>query len=206
MSAALVVGITGNMGAGKSRVARMLRGAGLPVYDSDSSSKALLDTDTQLKEELKAAFGDDLYDEAGRLRRPLLAERAFPTPETTARLNAIVHPAVKRDFVRWREERENEGKHLLFKEAALIYEAGTDAELDAVWLVAAPLEKRIKRVMRRDGLSREQIEARMARQWPEERKRELASFVIENYGKQTIAPQIRRALSALDSACTARQS
>lgn len=187
------------MGAGKSHVARILLRVGFPVYNSDSRAKFLLEADEQLQAEVSAAFGSDLYDAQRRLNRNLLAERAFPNSEATARLNALVHPAVTQDFERWCREQQAAGYSIVFKEAALIFEAQTEDMLDAVWLVAAPLDLRRSRVQAREGLSLAQIDHRMARQWPEEWKRERASFVIENDGMKPLAPQLRLAFAQMKS-------
>jgi dephospho-CoA kinase len=188
------------MGAGKSHVARLLVRLGFPVYNSDLRAKTLLETDIHLREALSAAFGFDLYDKDGRLQRKVLAERAFPSAEATARLNGLVHPAVGRDFEVWCTHQLAAGHRLVFKEAALIYEAATQGTLDAVWLVAAPVDIRRQRVYTRDKLTAQEVDDRMARQWAEERKRELANFVIENDGIQPLAPQLRRAFQLLNKA------
>lgn len=194
------VGLTGNMGAGKSHVARLLTRLGFPVYNSDLQAKTLLETDVHLRAALSAEFGSDLYDTGGRLQRKILAARAFPSAEATARLNELIHPAVGRDFEAWCTASQTAGHRLVFKEAALIYEAAVQGSLDAVWLVAAPVEIRKQRVLARDGLSPQEVDDRMARQWAEERKRELAHFVIENDGIQALAPQLRRAFQLLNTA------
>ncbi len=170
------IGITGGIGSGKSVVSHLLRIMGYPVYDSDTEARRLMQSSPEIRQRLSARFGDDIY--IGEiLNRPLLAKRAFGNPEQMARLNAIVHPVVLDDFVRWSERHS---ASLCFVESAIMYESGFDRLVDEVWAVTAPEALRIKRVMRRNGLSERAIRERMAAQMSEPERLKRATRVLVN--------------------------
>lgn len=158
----MVLLVTGGIGSGKSVVCRMLEEMGIPVYDSDSRAKSLYERDCKLLDDVKALFGEDIVDADGHLDRKLLASRAFASGESTASLNALVHPAVLRDFEAWKKNLPSE---VVVMESAL---AGTLPEYravtDKVLLVDAPMELRLARAVSRDGCDRKAVEARMRRQ------------------------------------------
>ncbi len=170
------VGLTGGIGSGKSKVAEILRGMGIAVYDSDTCAKGLMANDTVLREALIEAFGTECYTSEG-LNRAWLAERVFSDAEELKRLNAIVHPAVMRDFEAWAEEQQ--GDYVVL-ESAILFEARLEAHVDVVVAVMAPRELRLERAMRRDGATREQIEARMENQITDEERTERSKYAIVN--------------------------
>jgi dephospho-CoA kinase len=176
------LGVTGGIGSGKSTVCRMLEEQGAEVFYADAEAKALMEDDPAVRSDVIAAFGPASYDAAGRLNRAYLAAAVFGDPVQVARINAIVHPRVYQRFeVRKRDALER-GVPLLVHEAALIFEAGGEQYLDAVAVVEAPREARIVRVVARDGVAPEAVEARMAHQFPPDELRRRADFVIENTG------------------------
>ena len=170
------VGLTGGIGSGKSKVAEILRGMGIAVYDSDTRAKGLMANDTALREALIDAFGTECYTSEG-LNRAWLAERVFSDAEELKRLNAIVHPAVMRDFEAWAEEQQ--GDYVVL-ESAILFEARLESHVDVVVAVMAPRELRLERAMRRDGATREQIEARMENQITDEERTERSKYAIVN--------------------------
>lgn len=170
------VGLTGGIGSGKSKVAELLRNMGVAVYDSDTRAKALMANDTALREALIEAFGAECYTSEG-LNRPWLAERVFNTPDELKRLNAIVHPAVMLDFAEWAMQQSGE---YVVMESAILLEAGLESHVDVVVAVMAPRELRLERAMRRDGATREQIEARMYNQITDEERTERSKYAIVN--------------------------
>ena len=173
-----ILGITGGIGSGKSYVARLLHVHwNIPVYDCDAAAKRLEEEDPSLRQALIAAVGPEVYDgEIGHLVRPVLARYLFSSEAHASTVNAIVHPAVQRDFQRW-AECQRDG--LLAVESAILYESGFDSLVDLVLYVDAPLDVRIRRAMRRDGASLAQVEARIARQ-DSEQGRSRAHYVIFN--------------------------
>ena len=142
------VGVTGGIGSGKSTVCRLFAERGVPVYDSDSEAKRLMGEDPSLRAALVEAFGDETFRD-GVLNRRYLAATVFGDRRALARLEALVHPCVKRDFERWAAERIAEPYVVL--ECAILYESGMDAAVDRVVAVVAPEELRLVRVNARDG-------------------------------------------------------
>ena len=183
-----LVAITGGIGAGKSVVSRMLRVLGYPVYDCDSRAKALMDADGTIKNRLIAEV-DELAVTGGVIDRRRLAHTVFTDAEKLAALNAIVHAAVREDIARWVSEQAG---NVTFVETAILYESGLNAIVDAEWRVVAPLELRIGRVMRRNGLCRSEVEQRVAVQNIEAPAgvTPLRLFEILNDGQSALLPQI----------------
>ena len=186
-----VVGITGGIGSGKSVVSRFLRAMGYAVYDSDAEAKRIMDGDEALKKQLSEIFGADIYA-VGRLDRRALAGKVFSDASALARLNAAVHPAVRADFRRWAEAHGD--APILFMESAILAESGFTDMVDAVWLVEAPEEIRVARIVRRDSCSAQEARQRIRAQWSDEAKERYASVVLHNDGKKPLIPQILGAL------------
>ena len=166
-------GIAGGIGSGKSYIAARLAARGITVYDCDAAAKRLIRTSPELRRQLTELIGS--LDKAA-ISRFLLASE-----ENQRAINAIVHPAVFADFLE---------SGLDWLESAIMYESGADRYVDRVVVVTAPEEVRIGRVMRRDGISREQALQWMARQWPQDKVRQLADYEIVNDGQQDIDKQI----------------
>lgn len=176
------LGVTGGIGSGKTTVCRFFEDLGARVFYADVEAKKLMEDDPDARAAIIAAFGEESYTADGRLDRAYLARQIFSDEEQVARINAIVHPRVFAAFRRARQQAERDGIHLLVHEAALIFESGGDKHLDAVAVVDAPQEKRINRVVARDGVTREQVRARMGHQLPAEELRRRADYIIENTG------------------------
>ncbi len=170
----IIIGLTGNIGSGKSTVAALLREMGYPVLDTDLLAARARENK---KEELKRLFPEAFQGE--ELDRRRLAQAVFSDPERLRALEALVHPEVRR--LLW-EELAHLNAPLVFLEIPLLFEKGWEERLDGVVLVAAPLEERLRRVMARSGLSREEVLARERAQVPEEEKRRRATWVLENRG------------------------
>ncbi|PHI20988.1 dephospho-CoA kinase [Lewinellaceae bacterium SD302] len=246
----LRVGLTGNIGSGKSTVAKIFELLNVPVYYADERAKRLMVEREDIRNQITDVFGEEVYSyglqtrparrQVGRgskagevddgqttsveqsndrlkteisqsdeepvpstglvpdradlkspksyqLNRAFLAAQVFEYPEKLALLNAIVHPAVAKDSRAWHDLQK--APYTLY-EAAITFETGGYKVLDAVILVTAPEATRLNRVMARDGSSSEQVRARMARQWPEEKKLELADHRIENDGQKLLVPQV----------------
>ena len=154
--------ITGGIGSGKSHVARqMTELLGIPVYDSDSNAKRLNEESAVIRCGLLEMVGPDVYDAHGHLNRQRLAAFLFASEENAKRVNSLIHPVVKEDFIRWASEQT---APVVAIETALLAESGIDKIVDKVIRVDAPLETRISRAMHRDGVSREKVLERMAHQ------------------------------------------
>ena len=182
------VGLTGGIGSGKSKVAELLRDRGVAVYDSDSRAKVLMANDEPLRAALVDAFGAECYTDAG-LNRKWLAERVFNNAEDLSRLNAIVHPAVMRDFTTWAEAQE--GNYVVL-ESAILLEAGLESHVDVVVAVMAPKELRLERAMKRDGATVEQIEERMRNQMSDDERTERAKYAIVNIDLEELEEDVEQ--------------
>lgn len=171
------LGLTGNIGAGKSTVAALLRERGLVVLDADEQAR-LVTQEPDTLAQLAAAFPGTV--KGGVLDRAALAGEAFVTPEATARLNAIVHPRVRARMQAQEAEAVALGARWVVQDIPLLFETGQESSFDAVLLVDAPLETRVQRVMERSGLTREEILARDSKQMPAAEKRQRATYIIDN--------------------------
>ena len=185
----LQVGITGGIGSGKSLVCRIFCCLGVPVYDADSRAKKLMTTDGILIGQIKEEFGKLSYNSEGVLNRNLIAEQVFKDAEKLERLNKIVHPRVASDFESWVEQ--NQSHHYLIKEAALLFESGTDKILDKIIVVSAPEEMRIKRTLVRDPhRSESEVKGIIKSQMNEDEKVRRADYVILNDESRAVIPQV----------------
>ena len=172
------LGITGGIGSGKSFVAILLRGMGVPVYDTDSAAKRLMTEDVVIVSQLTELLGAEAYVD-GKLNKPLVAQFLFRNQQNAQIINSIVHPRVKADFVKWASLHKEE---IVGMECAILFESGMDTVVDKVLTVSAPYELRLKRAMNRDGVSREKIEVRIRAQMPEEEKINRSDYVLMNDG------------------------
>ena len=185
----LSIGITGNIGAGKTTVCRDFERLGVPVYYADQRAKELMNTEEGLRKLIQEDFGAQAYGSDGRLDRGYLAQRVFNDPAALARLNGYVHPAVAADARAWQHRQR--GPYTLH-EAAIIFEIGSRERYDAVVVVSCPYPIRLRRVRERDGIDEAAFAARADKQWPDERKDAAADYVIQNDGGRLILPQILR--------------
>ena len=173
------LGITGGIGSGKSYVAQMLQARwDVSVYDCDSEAKRLTAESDDIRTALTQLVGDHLWQQ-GQMQKPVLAAYLFASPEHAAQVNAIIHPAVRRDFLRWADAHSR--SPVVAIESAILCESGFHTLVDSILLVDAPLEVRLQRAMLRDGASRQQVMARMARQ-DSAQARQLARFTVINDG------------------------
>lgn len=190
------LGITGGIGSGKSVVCRLLAMLDVPIYDSDSRAKWLMNNSSVLRERLQERFGNDIFGEGG-LQRKVLAERVFSDREALAALDAIVHPAVAEDFLSWAAEREAEGAEVVGLESAILFSSGFDRFVDRCVAVVAPDELRVARAAQRDRASEEQVRARIASQIPQSEVAERADYVVVNDEQTLLWAQVLRLIEEL---------
>lgn len=190
-----LIGLTGGIGSGKSFVASLFKGMGIPVYDSDVAAKFLMNNDPELKESIIDLLGEEAYRESG-LDRSFVADKVFGNEALLYKLNAVVHPAVKKHFFRWVEDQD---APYVIQETALIFENQLQNRYDGVILVTAPEEVRIERVMNRDRQTREDVLERMNHQMKDEKKVQLSDFTIVNIHRVTTEKQVRKIHQALIS-------
>lgn len=182
------VGITGNIGSGKTTVSKVFELLGVPVFYADDHSKLVMVQDPELIAGVKQAFGNESYFDDGSLNRKHIANIVFNDADQLAKLNALVHPATFRAFDHWLA-RQGDVPYVM-KEAAILFESESYKMCDRSVLVTAPLEVRIQRILKRDNVTREQAEARDAKQFSEEKKKTMANDLIINDDSQLVIPQI----------------
>ena len=182
----LKIGITGGIGSGKSTVAKVFETLGIPVYYADGAAKKLMNEHKSLKAALIKTFGSETYMN-GELNKDFLSTKVFNDAEQLKMLNAIVHPIVIKDGEEWMAQQTTP---YAVKEAAIFFETGSAAGLDYMIGVYAPQDLRILRVINRDGVSRNNVLARMEKQLDESIKMKLCDFVITNNDQQMVLPQV----------------
>ncbi len=180
------IGITGGIGTGKTIVCQIFETFNIPVYYSDLRAKHLMENDSQLIQQIIENFGQ-VYTETGKLNRKKLAQIIFNDRSKLQTINQIVHPAVKRDFLKWAERQQSP---YVIKESALLFESKQFTDLDFIVTVWAPLELRIQRTMKRDNVSRQKVLERINNQLDEQFKIYHSHFIIINDEQTPLLPQI----------------
>lgn len=183
-----IIGITGGIGSGKTTVAKMFERYGIPVYYADDEAKKLNDTSLIIRERLIDLFGETIY-KSGKLDRALLASKIFSDKNLLQKVNSIIHPEVAKHFEKWVQ---SQNSPYVLKEAAILFESGSNKNCDKVILVTAPENIRIDRVMKRDKIEKDQVLSRMKNQWDDDKKRKLSDFVIENLKIKNTEQQVEK--------------
>lgn len=192
------VGITGRSGCGKSSVTALLRAKGYPVIDGDELSREILQKGSPCLPLLQEAFGRDILDEEGNLKRRLLADRAFATPEGTKALSSITHPEIFRRMEEDRAKKEKEGHRLYFIDGAVIIGTPFEALCQEMILVVTPREESIRRICARDGISPQMAARRLDAQPPQEELEKHAHYILKNDGTpEQLADRTMEILSRL---------
>ncbi|MDD5787849.1 MAG: dephospho-CoA kinase [Bacteroidales bacterium] len=173
--------ITGGIGSGKSHICRLLQKHGIDIYDCDAAAKRIVATSEKVRRQLQECVGMEVFHTDGSLNKPMLAEFLLKSDENTAIVNHIVHPAVAEDFVQ-------SGKQWM--ECAILFSSGFNRLVDRVVCVTAPLEVRLDRIVKRDGITREKAREWIDKQWPQQKVAELSDFVIVNDGTADLESQI----------------
>jgi len=190
-----IVGITGGIGSGKSFVCTILEKMGYSVYYSDDRAKFLIDSDPRIHKELNLMIGEKAYSEDG-LNRELVSNKLFNDPELRQKINKLIHPIVREDFDQWKRSFKDE--KFIFNEAAILFETGAYLNYDAVILVHAPLELKMKRIKKRDGSSEEEVLKKMKSQWSDEQKMKLTPYRILNDGNNPLTDTISALLKKIN--------
>lgn len=183
----MLIGLTGGIGSGKSTVARFWEILDVPVYYADARAKQILAEDPDVVASVTSLLGAEAYSD-GVPDRAYIASRVFEDGALRDKLNGIIHPAVGRDFESWIVTRSD--RPYLLKEAAIIVETGTVDAYDALVLVTAPEAVRMERVIKRGGISRKDVEQRIASQLGDAEKRRFADYIIDNDGKNAVVPAV----------------
>lgn len=182
----LRIGLTGGMGSGKTTVAKIFETLAVPVYYADDAAKKLMNESDLLKKEIILQFGEGTYTGTD-LNRSYLANIVFKDPKKLAVLNSIVHPATLLDAKNWMDLQT---ATYAIKEAALLFEAGAQKDLNYVIGVSSPLSLRIQRIMERDTITMDEINARMNKQMSETVKMKLCDFILVNDERELLIPQV----------------
>jgi dephospho-CoA kinase len=190
----LKIGITGGIGSGKTTVCKFFELLGIPVYYADDASKELLRSNAAVKTHVLNVFGKSILDQHGAVDRKTLAAIVFNNKTELDKLNAIMHPAVALHFEDWIKKK---AAPYILKEAAILFESGAYQKVDSVITVAAPLELKISRTIKRDGVPKEDILARIENQTSDDEKIKRSEFVIYNDEQQLLIPQVLRIHSQL---------
>lgn len=177
-----IIGLTGGIGSGKSTIARVFRSMGTPIYTADDRAKALYTESQDLKTAVTARFGVDVYPNDD-FAPAVLASKVFKDQKALADLNALVHPLVKKDFSSWLK---NQDAPYVIREAAILFESGSHLDCHEVITVEANEEERVQRVMKRDGVSEDQVRSRMDKQWSDSERAAMATHVIINNPKSLV--------------------
>lgn len=188
-----IIGLTGGIGSGKTTLATYLKSLGIPVFIADDEAKKLMQS-PEVVAEIQTIFGTTIF-ENGILNRQQLAAIVFSNPEKLSQLNAIIHPAVKKQFGFWLDQYQSEP--FVVYEAAILFESGSYKNCDSIITITAPLEDRITRVMQRDNSTREQVLYRINAQWTDEQRIAKSDFVIENSDDQQAKNSIDEILKIL---------
>lgn len=182
-----IVGLTGGIGSGKSTVAGFFKELGVPVYIADHEAKRITNSSKIVKRKIISLLGEKSYNTKG-LNRPFVAKKIFNDKELLSQVNNIIHPKVRQHFAKWVKKQNG---HYCIKEAAILFENGSYTQCDYIILVTAPESKRIERILKRDHISRKEIQSRLDNQWPDEKKIPLANFVIENTNLEDTKRQVK---------------
>lgn len=178
----ITVGLTGNIGSGKSSVARLLKQLGAEVIDADALARQAT-SETAVLKQIETAFGPAVIKD-GQLDRPAMAQIVFSDPAKRQTLNSIIHPWVRREAARLAASCRAAGASVLVQDIPLLFESGLQADFDSVVVVTAPLDLRVQRVMQRSGLAAEEVRRRDAAQLPLEEKAARADFTVDNSGSE----------------------
>lgn len=187
------LGVTGGIGSGKSVVCKTLSTLGIPVFDSDGEVKKIYNTSTEVKEQVIALWGEQLYNN-NVLNTKKLASIVFSNANSLHQLNKIVHPAVQKRFQEWAHLQDTP---YVIEESAIIFESGGNKFLDKIATINSPVELRIERVMLRNGWSKEEVEQRMEQQMSDEERSSLADYTLINDNNTALLPQILKLHEAM---------
>lgn len=184
----LKIGITGGIGSGKTLVCSIFNKLGIPVFNSDLEAKKLAHTHPEIKKQITAEFGEDIYSTNGTLDNKKLASIVFKNPYSLDKLNKIIHPFVRSEFMNW------QNKHIsspyIIQEAAILFESGAYKFLDKTITVYSDIDTRIQRVIKRDNSTEDKVNRVIENQMNEHIKCEKADFILYNTEKKLLLPQI----------------
>ncbi len=187
------VGITGGIGSGKSVVAKIFEILGIPVYNSDIEAKKIVTTNKEIKSLYIKLFGEKAFID-GILNRAYVAEKLFNNKKLIEQIQSTLHPLVHEDFNKWSK---NQASEIVMNESALLFESGGNKFMNEIIMIAAPKDLRIKRVMQRDGITKEEVLSRIQNQWDDEIKLQNSNYHIISNDKDLVIPQVLKIYNAI---------
>ncbi|KAB1154407.1 dephospho-CoA kinase [Flavobacterium luteum] len=188
-----IIGLTGGIGSGKTTIANYFAEKGIPVYIADDEARKITES-PEILISIRKIFGDEVFNNE-KLDRVKVSQIVFNDKDKLKQLNAIIHPAVKKHFKSW--VLQNSNFDFVVYETAILFESGSYKQCDFVISVIAPIETRIKRVMIRDSISREDVLKRMENQWLDEQRIKNSDFIIENTNKKEMMLQVDEILKKI---------
>ena len=183
----LKLGVTGRIGSGKSIVCQIFSTLGIPVYRADERAKELVNSNSELQKVIISEFGNESFVNSV-YNRPYIASVVFKDQKKLSALNRIIHPVVEKDYSIWLADKKK--FHYTVYEAAILFESGASEKMDYILVIDAPENELINRVMKRDNLSRAEVELRLNNQWKTDKKDGLADWIIMNDGNTLILPKV----------------
>lgn len=195
MNKQIVIGLTGGIGSGKSYAATVLRELGVPILDTDNAAKKVMTSDYEVKQQLIAVLGEEAYLPTGELNKTHIASFLFQNEKNATIINGIVHPAVYRAFLEWKKEFID--VPIIGMETAILFESGFDKFVDVSVGITASEETRIQRVMKRDGVSAEQVKERLRRQLSEDNLTAKVDYIITNDEGKSLRSKLKTLLTTL---------
>ena len=188
----LILGLTGSIGMGKSTTAKLFTEAGVPVYDADATVHRIYEGEAAPA--IEAAFPGTTVN--GRVDRARLSERVMHDPAAIRRLEQIVHPMLRSHHQKFLEEAEKSGAPVAVMDVPLLYETGGETRVDAVVVVTTSPEVQRERILARENMTGEKLDAILARQLPDAEKRKRADFVVDtSHGLEPVRAQITHILA-----------
>lgn len=189
-----IIGLTGGIGSGKSTVAKYIEAQQIPVYIADDEAKKIMDKKSVIKE-VQSIFEETILDENKKLDRKKIASIVFQNPEKLDQLNKVIHPKVKEHFKNWLRKHKN--APFVVKEVAILFETGGNIDCDKVILVTAPEEIKMKRILEREEITKEEIIKRMKNQLSDDEKAKKSDFIVRNIQLNDTFVQIDEILKIL---------
>ena len=193
----MIVGLTGGIGSGKTTVAHLFETMGCVIYNSDDKAKEVY-FQSDVKPQVVELLGNEAYLNENEINKNFISKKVFSDTNLLQQLNAIIHPAVKEDFVQFQSKFPL--NTIIIKESALLFETGIYKDLNYNILVTAPIDLKIERVMQRNSFSKTEIEQRMKAQWSDEQKSPLANAIISNDNQTALTPQVISIIETLKNA------
>lgn len=175
-----IIGITGNSGSGKSKISGFIKDLGAATIDVDKVAKEAMDSDSECLNNLRSYFGDDIFDAKGNLLRKVLADKAFSTKENVKKLNAITHDVIVASVQQLINEYKSQNIDIIVIDAAILFESGIDKLCDKIIVAVCPFDIKLKRIMARDNISKDQAKQRLNAQTPEEEYIRKSDYVINS--------------------------